>query len=214
MDTSEVTGELPAISPTHDTPAVTAVDTPSTSNPSATPAFPSSSETATTLAEGTINEAGPQTSENMTSIQEKELNSHQKSCKNDGVFVELKTNVNKLTTSQAELYIQHLQMARKQDQIEVRQDETKKALDEMKKTQSGINEKVEEMEVTKERLERVEELLLNHLSQIDINTVHNNSAHAIDPTISAKKQDVIIIGGDYSDEDIRPLDMLKYYSIS
>ncbi|XP_028415459.1 cilia- and flagella-associated protein 58-like isoform X2 [Dendronephthya gigantea] len=59
----------------------------------------------------------------------------------------IKTNVNKLTPSQAELKYRQLEMARKQDQMEVRQDETKKALDEMKQTQSGINEKVEKMEI-------------------------------------------------------------------
>ncbi|XP_028415398.1 uncharacterized protein LOC114538418 isoform X2 [Dendronephthya gigantea] len=133
----------------------------------------------------------------------------------------MKTNVNKLTPSQAELNIQHLQITRKQyqiearqDQIEARQDETKKALDEIKQTQSGIHKRVKKMEgsfeVIKQQLERLEGLL-GHLFKENI--VNRDGAQATDPTIPTNNQDVIIVGGWYDHGEAPPLKTVEKYNI-
>ncbi|XP_028415399.1 uncharacterized protein LOC114538420 [Dendronephthya gigantea] len=122
----------------------------------------------------------------------------------------MKTNVNKLTPSQAELNIKHLEMARKQDQMEVRQDETKKALDKMKQTQSGINEKVEKMEMMERKLERVEGLFGQLFQE---NIFNRNGAQATDPTIPTNNQDVIILGGWYDFVYTPPLNTVEKYNI-
>ncbi|XP_028415460.1 uncharacterized protein LOC114538478 [Dendronephthya gigantea] len=148
----------------------------------------------------------------------------------------MKTNV-----SQAELNIHYLEIARKQDQMEVRQDEMKKARDEVKQTQSGINEKVLEIEVhhiemarkqdqmevrqdeTKKALDEMKQTQSGINEKVDkmegdfqmmkrqFERFQGLLGHQLQENIV--NQDVIIIGGSCTSRNRPPLNTVEKYNL-